>query len=115
METASIQGIRSRVYYPLGFGLGVGLAAVAGALMAPLFSVSPFIGATPLLKAFIVVILGGLGSIPGAAVAGLALGLTELRQPAAVQQHGGHADFRHRHRDAGVEAQGFAGPGRGLT
>ena len=59
METASIQGIRSRVYYPLGFGLGVGLAAVAGALMAPLFSVSPFIGATPLLKAFIVVILGG--------------------------------------------------------
>ncbi|MBP6707284.1 MAG: branched-chain amino acid ABC transporter permease, partial [Achromobacter sp.] len=77
METASIQGIRSRVYYPLGFGLGVGLAAVAGALMAPLFSVSPFIGATPLLKAFIVVILGGLGSIPGAAVAGLALGLTE--------------------------------------
>lgn len=76
-EIAAIQGIRSRIYYPLGFGLGVGLAAVAGALMAPLFSVSPFVGATPLLKAFIVVILGGLGSIPGAAVAGLALGLAE--------------------------------------
>src|SRR3546814_4012541 len=64
-EIASIQGIRSRIYYPLGFGIGVGLAAVAGALMAPLFSVSPFVGAAPLLKAFIVVILGGLGSIPG--------------------------------------------------
>lgn len=76
-EIASIQGIRSRIYYPLGFGIGVGLAAVAGALMAPLFSVSPFVGAAPLLKAFIVVILGGLGSIPGAAVAGLLLGLTE--------------------------------------
>lgn len=76
-EIASIQAIRARIYYPLGFGLGVGLAAVAGALMAPLFSVSPFVGATPLLKAFIVVILGGLGSIPGAVVAGLALGLTE--------------------------------------
>ncbi|SHH06145.1 branched-chain amino acid ABC transporter permease [Pollutimonas bauzanensis] len=76
-EIASIQGIRSRIYYPLGFGIGVGLAAVAGALMAPLFSVSPFVGAAPLLKAFIVVILGGLGSIPGAAVAGLALGLVE--------------------------------------
>jgi branched-chain amino acid transport system permease protein len=76
-EIASIQGIRSRIYYPLGFGIGVGLAAVAGALMAPLFSVSPFVGAAPLLKAFIVVILGGLGSIPGAAVAGLALGLIE--------------------------------------
>ncbi len=76
-EIASIQGIRSRIYYPLGFGLGVGLAAVAGSLMAPLFSVSPFVGAAPLLKAFIVVILGGLGSIPGAAVAGMALGLVE--------------------------------------
>jgi len=76
-EIAAIQGIRSRIYYPLGFGLGVGLAAVAGALMAPLFSVSPFVGATPLLKAFIVVILGGLGSLPGAAVAGLAFGLAE--------------------------------------
>ena len=76
-EIASIQGVRARVYYPLGFGLGIGLAAVAGALMAPLFSVSPFMGATPLLKAFMVVILGGLGSIPGAAVAGLSLGLLE--------------------------------------
>jgi branched-chain amino acid transport system permease protein len=76
-EIASIQGVRARVYYPLGFGLGIGLAAVAGALMAPLFSVSPFMGATPLLKAFMVVILGGLGSIPGAAVAGLCLGLLE--------------------------------------
>lgn len=76
-ETAAVQGIRGRIYYPLGFGIGVGLAATAGALMAPLFSVSPFIGSTPLLKAFMVVILGGLGSIPGAAVAGLALGLVE--------------------------------------
>ena len=63
--------------YPLGFGIGVALAAVAGALMAPVFSVSPSIGATPLLKAFIVVILGGLGSIPGAALAALLLGVFE--------------------------------------
>lgn len=76
-EIASIQGIQSRIYYPLGFAIGIGLAAIAGALMAPLFSVSPFVGEGPLLKAFIVVILGGLGSIPGAAVAGLVLGLIE--------------------------------------
>jgi branched-chain amino acid transport system permease protein len=76
-QTASIQGVRARLYYPLGFGIGVGLAAVGGALMAPLFSVSPFMGHAPLLKAFMVVILGGLGSIPGAAVAGLLLGLLE--------------------------------------
>ena len=76
-EIASAQGISARLIYPLGFGLGVALAVVAGALMAPVFSVSPGIGATPLLKAFIVVILGGLGSIPGAALASLLLGMTE--------------------------------------
>jgi len=76
-EIASAQGIRSNFMYPLGFGIGVALAAVAGALMAPVFSVSPSIGSTPLLKAFIVVILGGLGSIPGAALASLLLGVVE--------------------------------------
>lgn len=77
IEIASAQGIRASLIYPLGFGIGIGLAAIAGALMAPLFSVSPFIGAGPLLKAFIVVILGGLGSIPGAALASLLLGISE--------------------------------------
>ena len=77
IEIASAQGIRARLIYPLGFGIGVGLAAVAGALMAPLFSVSAFIGAGPLLKAFIVVVVGGLGSIPGAALASLLLGISE--------------------------------------
>ena len=77
IEIANSQGIRSQFMYPLGFGIGVALAAVAGALMAPVFSVSPSIGATPLLKAFIVVILGGLGSIPGAALAALLLGVFE--------------------------------------
>lgn len=76
-EIASAFGVRTGLLYPLGFGLGVGLAGVAGGLMGPLFGVSPFIGATPLLKAFIVVILGGLGSIPGAALAALLLGVIE--------------------------------------
>lgn len=77
IEIASAQGIRAHFMYPLGFGIGVALAAVAGALMAPVFSVSPSIGSTPLLKAFIVVILGGLGSLPGAALAALLLGVFE--------------------------------------
>ena len=76
-QVAALYGVRLEIMYPLGLGLGVALAAVAGALMAPLFGVSPFIGAAPLLKAFIVVILGGLGSIPGAAIAALLLGLIE--------------------------------------
>lgn len=77
IEIAQIQGIRARRIYPMGFAIGVGLAAVAGGLMAPLFSVSPFNGAGPMLKAFIVVILGGLGSLPGAALASLLLGVAE--------------------------------------
>lgn len=77
MEIATAQGIRSHVVYPMGFALGVALAAIAGALMAPVFSVSPFIGAAPLFKAFIVVVLGGLGSIGGAVLASLLLGIAE--------------------------------------
>ena len=57
--------------------MSVALAALAGALMGPIFSVSPFVGLTPMLKAFVVVILGGLGSVPGAVVGGLLLGLIE--------------------------------------
>lgn len=76
-QVAALYGVRLEIMYPLGLGLGVALAAVAGGLMAPLFGVSPFIGATPLLKAFIVVILGGLGSIPGAALAAMLLGIIE--------------------------------------
>ena len=45
--------------------------------MGPVFSVSPFVGPTPMLKAFVVVILGGLGSVPGAVVGGLMLGMIE--------------------------------------
>ncbi len=76
-EAALIQGIDVERIYPLAFGISVGLAAVAGALMAPVFAVSPVVGMAPMLKAFIVVILGGLGSIPGALLGGLLLGLIE--------------------------------------
>jgi branched-chain amino acid transport system permease protein len=76
-ETALIQGIRVNYIYPLAFGISVALAALAGALMGPVFSVSPFVGLTPMLKAFVVVILGGLGSVPGAVVGGLLLGMIE--------------------------------------
>jgi branched-chain amino acid transport system permease protein len=55
----------------------VALAALAGGLMGSVFGVSPFIGLGPMLKAFIVVILGGLGSVPGAVLGGLLLGVVE--------------------------------------
>jgi branched-chain amino acid transport system permease protein len=45
--------------------------------MAPIYTIYPYMGYQPMLKAFIVVILGGLGSIPGAVLGGVVLGLTE--------------------------------------
>lgn len=76
-EIASIHGVRPRIIYPLAFGIGAMLAGFAGALMAPIYTVYPYMGTQPMLKAFIVVVLGGLGSIPGAVLGGIVLGLTE--------------------------------------
>lgn len=76
-EIAQVQGIRVDVIFPAAFVLGVSLAAFAGVLMAPVLSVSPFIGLAPTLKAFVIVVIGGLGSVPGALVGGLLIGLIE--------------------------------------
>ncbi|MCC5857460.1 MAG: branched-chain amino acid ABC transporter permease [Ectothiorhodospiraceae bacterium] len=74
---AALQGIRPGFIYSLAFGVGSLLAGLAGALMAPVYTISPFMGDVPMMMAFIVVILGGLGSIPGAVVGGLLLGFVE--------------------------------------
>lgn len=76
-QVAALYGIRSDWIYPLGFAMGVGLAAFAGAAMGSMFSVSPFMGTTAILKAFVIVILGGLGSLSGAAMAAIVLGMVE--------------------------------------
>src|SRR5215813_13319517 len=71
---AALQGVNVHVVNGLAFGIGFALAAAAGALMAPIFKLDPMMGEQPLLKAFIIIILGGLGSIPGAILGGLILG-----------------------------------------
>ena len=76
-EIAQAQGIRVEVIFPMAFVLGVSLAAFAGVLMAPVLSVSPFIGLAPTLKAFVIVVISGLGSVPGAVAGGLLIGLIE--------------------------------------
>jgi len=76
-EAASLMGIRIDGVYAFTFALGVGLAAASGALLGPIFTVHPFIGNLANLKAFAVVIIGGLGSFLGAVVAGLLLGVFE--------------------------------------
>jgi branched-chain amino acid transport system permease protein len=76
-EVAALYGINSVRYGSLTFGIGCGLAGAAGALMAPVFYVTPFIGHGPLLKIFVIIVIGGLGSVPGAVLAGVLLGLID--------------------------------------
>lgn len=76
-ETASLMGVEAGSIYSMSFGIACLLASLGGALMAPVYTVGPYIGSLPMLKAFVVVILGGLGSVPGAVLGGLLLGLSE--------------------------------------
>jgi branched-chain amino acid transport system permease protein len=76
-EAAALQGVNVNVINALAFAVGFALAAASGALMAPIFKLDPMMGEQPLLKAFIIIILGGLGSIPGAILGGLILGFID--------------------------------------
>jgi branched-chain amino acid transport system permease protein len=77
-ESCTLVGISVERIYMLTFGLGTALAAVAGLLGATLFPFNPSFGAGELLKSFVVVVLGGLGSIAGTAIAALILALVEV-------------------------------------
>jgi len=81
---AALQGINVNRTYTFIFCLGVALAGTAGALVAPLYSLLPTMGSTPLIKAFIIIILGGMGSIPGAIVGALVIGLADSVLAVAV-------------------------------
>ena len=76
-DAASLQGINVNSMDALGFGIASALAAAAGGLMSPLVAINPYMGGTPMLKGFIVILMGGLGSIPGAIVASFMLGFIE--------------------------------------
>ncbi|HUN49057.1 MAG TPA: branched-chain amino acid ABC transporter permease [Stellaceae bacterium] len=61
----------------IAFGIGVALAGIAGALLAPVFLVFPTNGVVTTVKGFEIIVIGGLGSIPGALIAGVLLGVVE--------------------------------------
>ncbi len=74
-EVAATMGVNVSRIHLLAFGLGVFLAALGGALTAPLISVQPGISVSVVIVSFAVVIIGGLGSIPGAAIGALIVGI----------------------------------------
>jgi branched-chain amino acid transport system permease protein len=74
-EMVQALGIKIKRIFLLSFCIAVGIAGVAGVLAAPLMQLFPFMGNDIIIKIFIIVVLGGIGSIRGAVVAGLTLGL----------------------------------------
>jgi branched-chain amino acid transport system permease protein len=74
---ARAQGIQPARMFPMAFAIATGLAGLTGALVTPMLALEPHGGEAVLTKAFIVVILGGLGSITGAMVAAFVVGLVE--------------------------------------
>jgi len=76
-EMASLLGVNPTLVNMLSFGLGCALAGAAGVILAPIFPVTPTIGASISLTAFIVVVLGGMGSLAGCLVGGLILGVVQ--------------------------------------
>jgi branched-chain amino acid transport system permease protein len=76
-DTAALMGIQINRVHTATFAIGSGLAAAAGALLGPVFVAYPTMGDMAAAKAFAIVILGGLGSIPGATIGGFILAFAE--------------------------------------
>lgn len=76
-EAAAICGVNVHHIYALTFGIGCAITAFGGCAMLPFIPISPSMGLGLAIKAFIVVVLGGMGSIPGMLAAGIIIGLVE--------------------------------------
>jgi branched-chain amino acid transport system permease protein len=77
-DSCTLVGVDVEKIYALTFGIGTALAGVAGLLSATIFSFNPGFGSGELLKSFVVVVLGGLGSVLGIGVAALILAIVEV-------------------------------------
>ena len=77
-DAAALMGVNSNAVISITFAIGSALAGAAGVLYSMnIHSIEPLMGTLPGIKAFVAAVLGGIGSLPGAAVGGLLLGLTE--------------------------------------
>jgi branched-chain amino acid transport system permease protein len=76
-EAASLMGINQYRVYNIAFGIGTAIMGVVGCVLIPFYYVFPTVGVVFDVKCFIIVVLGGLGSIPGALIGGVIIGLIE--------------------------------------
>jgi branched-chain amino acid transport system permease protein len=76
-EAAQLMGINVKRMSIIAFGLGASLAGTAGALISPTYYIFPQIGSTFTLKAFVITVLGGMGSVVGATMGGIIIGVAE--------------------------------------
>ena len=77
MGAAQLMGIKLEKTYCFTFVLGIAMTGIAACVLVPIYSVYPTVGSTLMLPAFVVVVIGGLSSIPGALIAGLLVGVVE--------------------------------------
>ncbi len=80
-DAASLQGINQYRIYNIAFGMGTAVAGVAGVTLVPFFNIFPTVGVLFDIKCFIIVVLGGLGSIGGALMGGMIIGVIESVGP----------------------------------
>jgi len=76
-EAASLQGIKVHQLSGIGFGIGAALAGIAGGLLAPVMWISAGCGGPMTMKVFVIMLVGGFGSIPGAIAGGFLMGFLE--------------------------------------
>ncbi len=77
VEASMLMGINIERIYMFSFAVGAALAGAGGALYGIIFPFNPYVGSLPTIKSFAIIILGGLGSIPGAVIGGLIYGIAE--------------------------------------
>ena len=76
-NTAALMGVDVTKTYALAFGVGTAMLSIAGLVLLPFYYIHPTVGQVFMTKSFIVVVLGGLGSVPGALLGGIIIGLVE--------------------------------------
>jgi branched-chain amino acid transport system permease protein len=92
-EMTEALGINIRLIHGVVFALGVALAAIAGMIASPIASVYPGMGSSVLIMCFVVVVIGGIGSVRGALVAALLVGLVDTFGKVLVPQIAGMAVY----------------------